>query len=799
MFLCWYAFIGHILFPSSKIRLGDTIDAQSFWLLNQPPKEVDEITIVAIDEASRKHLDMKWPWKRSVTAKLIENIAALSPQVIGLDIVFSGTSEKEQDDVLISALKAHPNTILGYTRMSGSQGRPNEQFTTTPTAVGFVDKPVDAGLIRNIITHDRDKAGELHLSLDIQLVKSYFGLGDEDIDVKKTGVSLGDELFIPAREKRTPLNYLTYPTDFRTVSASRVINNRVDPSDFENKIVLVGATDPLIHDEHPTILGTLPGVTILGNAVLMLVSERFLLPAPMGTGLILALVLGCTILIINKTFSILRATFLTVGLLVLAYLSFVLLRGVDIRLPYFLILLSGGTGFLAYNGHKYISLLFVTNKIKRQAILDPLTGMYTPRYFRLQLHERLKERQPLSLVAIRINNYQRLSVDLDFTEFKHLLKDIATLVLDGVNLHFSRASVSRLYPDTFGIESDEIVSNKFDLFWQDLLRRLRDVGVQMENEKASVIIKGAMIRKPKGRLDTEADPLSRMECLLKEAGKNSYVAENFSQVATEKTLATSRMDMLDFLSFDWDERNKELENYLKELIETNRQLNNLNWGALSALARTIDAKSTWTAGHSERVTHLAMIIGEAYGLDDYETERLHRGALLHDIGKIAIPASILDKPGKLTDQEYRTICEHPARGARILEPIEAYSDIIPLVRQHHERFDGKGYPDKVAGEDITKGARILAVADVYDALTSDRPYRQGMSHDRAITILREGRGTQFDPEVVDTFLSIAAASKIGTVSCSQQAGERVCYPKTPRAPREVSPQLSATTRVAHYY
>ena len=178
------------------------------------------------------------------------------------------------------------------------------------------------------------------------------------------------------------------------------------------------------------------------------------------------------------------------------------------------------------------------------------------------------------------------------------------------------------------------------------------------------------------------------------------------------------------------------------------ELDKLNWGTLTALARAVDAKSHWTAGHAERVTDLALKIGRTMGLGQEELKILHRGGLLHDIGKIGIHATILDKHDKLTDEEFQAIKEHPRIGARILEPIGAYGSVIPIVLQHHEWFNGKGYPAGLAGEAICLGARILAVADVFDSLTSDRPYRAGWEPERAATFIKEGAGGQFDPKVV---------------------------------------------------
>lgn len=187
------------------------------------------------------------------------------------------------------------------------------------------------------------------------------------------------------------------------------------------------------------------------------------------------------------------------------------------------------------------------------------------------------------------------------------------------------------------------------------------------------------------------------------------------------------------------------------------ELNQLNWGTIGALATAVDAKSPWTAGHSERVTRLSLDIGRAMGLDKQELELLHLGGLFHDIGKIAVPEVILDKPGRLTDEEFALIRTHPQAGARILAPISAYERIIPVVEQHHEWFNGEGYPHGLAGDGISLGGRILAVADVYDALISDRPYRAGWEHGRVLSHIVGRAWSQFDPLVVEALLTVVAS------------------------------------------
>jgi putative nucleotidyltransferase with HDIG domain len=186
------------------------------------------------------------------------------------------------------------------------------------------------------------------------------------------------------------------------------------------------------------------------------------------------------------------------------------------------------------------------------------------------------------------------------------------------------------------------------------------------------------------------------------------------------------------------------------------QLKELHWGTLVALARAIDAKSSWTAGHSEGVTAMALKIGREIGLSGDEIDVLHAGGLLHDVGKIGTPVHLLDKPGPLTPEERVQVQEHVMTGVRILGPLPGFEKYIPIVREHHEWFNGNGYPQGIAGENISFLARVLAVADVYDALISDRPYRMGMPLHKVETVIRDSSGTQFDPRVVDAFLRVLA-------------------------------------------
>ncbi len=176
----------------------------------------------------------------------------------------------------------------------------------------------------------------------------------------------------------------------------------------------------------------------------------------------------------------------------------------------------------------------------------------------------------------------------------------------------------------------------------------------------------------------------------------------------------------------------------------------------TSLASAIDAKDPYTKGHSTSVSRFSEALARAINLPEDEVERIKLGALLHDVGKIGIPENVLKKEGPLSDEEWAIMKQHPTIGAeKVLTPNPSLRDLIPIVKYHHERIDGKGYPEGLSNGDIPLAAKIVAIADTYHALISDRPYRRGMNIEKAISILKEGAGTQWDEDLVRTFIQIA--------------------------------------------
>lgn len=198
----------------------------------------------------------------------------------------------------------------------------------------------------------------------------------------------------------------------------------------------------------------------------------------------------------------------------------------------------------------------------------------------------------------------------------------------------------------------------------------------------------------------------------------------------------------------------EIKQINEKLEDSKEQLEQAYLDMVETLRYTVEAKDSYTRGHSDRVSEYSVLIGEKLGLPEDQIKTLRIGGLFHDIGKIGIPDSILLKPAKLTDDEYSQIKNHPSIGAHILGSAVIFKDIIPIVKHHHERYDGNGYPSRLKGEEIPYIARIAAVADTFDAMTSRRSYRGPIDIEHVKEEIKRCEGTQFDPKIAEAFLEI---------------------------------------------
>ncbi|MGN0715369.1 MAG: HD-GYP domain-containing protein [Anaerovoracaceae bacterium] len=209
----------------------------------------------------------------------------------------------------------------------------------------------------------------------------------------------------------------------------------------------------------------------------------------------------------------------------------------------------------------------------------------------------------------------------------------------------------------------------------------------------------------------------------------------------------------------YDDIQKKNEMYLKEIEDKNKEIKNMTLETITTIANIIDAKDEYTKGHSQRVAEYASAIARELGYSEEEINNIRYIALLHDIGKIGIPDSILKKPDRLTDDEFRIMKEHVDIGGNILKGNTFINELEKGAKYHHERYDGTGYTEGLKGEAIPRIARIIGVADAFDAMTSNRVYRASLSEEKVISELKKNSGSQFDPEITDVLLRIVKEQK----------------------------------------
>ena len=413
-------------------------------------------------------------------------------------------------------------------------------------------------------------------------------------------------------------------------------------------------------------------------------------------------------------------------------------------------LLSNYMGMYIHN----LQLLEQTNKF---ANTDTLTTLYTHRGFQEVLAKEIAKADdnstPLSVIMFDVNNITKINRELGHAKGDEVIKIIADKVKQNIK---NTDSAGRYGGDEIAVIMPETDTKNAKYMAEYITYCLSccfidDVGPV----KVSVGIA------------TYPDSAQDQEKLLLLAEQAMYI----SQAKGYKEGMSAIISTEDFNFWDDVAVNSFAEilakrhfengiNFEDELVKKINNVEILNHNNLmemvTSLAGAIDAKDPYTKGHSTSVSRYSEALARAINLPEPDVERIKIGAMLHDIGKIGIPENVLKKPGKLNDEEWEIMKQHPTIGAeKVLAPNEALREFIPIVKHHHERLDGNGYPDKLSGENIPLEARIVSVADAYHALVSDRPYRKGMPIEKACSILKQGAGVQWDSDLVRTFISIA--------------------------------------------
>ena len=413
--------------------------------------------------------------------------------------------------------------------------------------------------------------------------------------------------------------------------------------------------------------------------------------------------------------------------------------------------------FLANYLGMYIHNIRLLEQTNKYANTDTLTTLYTHRGFQEVLAKELVKARdnqtPLSVVMFDVNNITKINRELGHAKGDEVIKIIADKVKQNIK---NTDSAGRYGGDEIAVIMPETDTKNAKYMAEYITYSLSccfvdDVGPV----KVSVGVA------------TYPDCAQDQEKLLLLAEQAMYI----SQAKGYKEGMSAIISTEDFNFWDDVAVNSFAEilakrhfengiNFEDELVKKINNVDILNHNNLmemvTSLAGAIDAKDPYTKGHSTSVSRYSEALARAINLPEAEVERIKIGAMLHDIGKIGIPENVLKKPGKLNDEEWEIMKQHPTIGAeKVLAPNEALREFIPIVKHHHEKLDGSGYPDNLYGEQIPLDARIVSVADAYHALVSDRPYRKGMTIDKACKILQEGAGIQWDSDLVRAFITIA--------------------------------------------
>jgi len=389
----------------------------------------------------------------------------------------------------------------------------------------------------------------------------------------------------------------------------------------------------------------------------------------------------------------------------------------------------------------------LVNRLKDLSLKDIHTELYNYKYLMERLSSELARARrqvlALSLAMIDIDYFNSINELYGHKYGDVLLKEFARYLMKYVR---GTDIVTRYSGEEFIIimpDSDKDGAVKFaERLSEDIKKHVFDP----EGKRVKLKISIGIVSFPQDDIGTEYGFINLASKALLNAKESGGGA-----VAVLKTEAAESV-----IREGIQENTEKLK---EKLFEMEKDAKQIFLESIYAFAKTIEAKDNYTSEHGEDTALFVTEVGKRLNLFDKDMESLKHAAVLHDLGKIGIPDDILNKKGKLTDQEYEIIKKHPQIGAEIIRPIHFLKDIIPIILYHHERFDGLGYPAGLKGEEIPFSARIVAVADVYQALISDRPYRKAYTKENALEIIQRGAGTQFDPKIVETFMLVMGSKK----------------------------------------
>lgn len=656
----------------------------------------DKIAIMFIDKSTKDSLNIKGPFLPSFYLNLIKKIKENGVKLIVFDISISDFGDNPFQKKLLK--ESIESNVIYPVYPEADAITNNLVFPMNDSSypfLAYIGLPREKG--QNKVYAYYDVPGKRYFSLPLTAASFY-----ENAAVELIGNSIKiKDVFIPLiSENLFFVNYYkNKPQElFHEIKIEDFLNNTAKYKLLEDKIVIIGASGNIAHDKHHTPLGIQYGSEIFATVLKNILDNDFLFPVKTHYFVFYTLFLVLLQGIITSKKKPME------GLLITATLSSLVLL-----LSFFLF----KTAYVLHVSFPLLAVIF---------------NYLFIHFFRSKEVERL-----LNLHSNFIDEIDKTKI-LRKDSVKEWLEYTLELVCKSIKAHtgaiflFNKGEVD-FYCGVNAKKTDS--KGPVNVFIKEKISSIKEAQYilintgettlpeELQKNNIALVVLAGKEREVGVLMITKKKPYSFTEEELKEV----LMTAIFSGMFLENS----------FL----------VEMKKKSYIET-----------IFALANALEARDLYTSGHSQRVSDLSVEIAKKMGWGNENVAKIRNAGLLHDIGKIGIPEYVLGKTGSLTQEEFTLMKQHPAIGAKILKPIEEMKEIVPIILHHHEKFGGGGYPDGLKGEEIPLGARIIAVADTYDAITSDRPYRKGKSREEAIEEITKYANIQFDPKIVEKFLNL---------------------------------------------
>ncbi|MBL7070296.1 MAG: CHASE2 domain-containing protein [Candidatus Omnitrophica bacterium] len=702
---------------------------------------------VAVDDYSLNSVQHRWPWRRSTYARVLETLSREGVDTVGIDLAFIGESENPQDDILLGkALNESASAIVvGYYLGSdtGEAVLPLDLVRESPAILGMLNTPEDDdGELRRLRGYI-DAGDQRHYSFSVQMSAAFLKQDPERIISS-----------IPLRDDHTfNINFLLKHKDILEVSFYDLLTNldKLKQLHGENflsgSLVMVYPEARILDDIYETPVGQMPGGIIHLNGIANIASQHFLRDNIIWL-IVFSLISFILIFYILSNFGFISGAVFTTGVLIFNFWGAILLSLGGMRYNYSFPVLFNTSFFFFGSLFKYSFFLAQIIKIKNKATLDPLRNLFTLRYFyyRLGLEARnIYFRKDIFLVLVYLESFQDALSEMPSVQIKSFWQKISTIISSSGRF-WSVYSQEKVAGCVVGYRRN--IDQEMNYLKAKLQDALSAKGIRVEVKiaytkfKRSYPLRDALSFLSECAEDQDAPVRQINEDDLEDSFKYSH---------TEKIKAGHFLDSFDQ---DIEDRNRELLSLIDRLNKEHSKTREAFFQIITSLVNALEAKDKYTQGHSDRVSGYALMIAEKLGWSVEQKENLKKAALLHDLGKIGIPDTILHKKGSLNEEEYRAIKKHGIISVKILKPLREMEEVLPWILHHHERWDGKGYPDALSGEAIPEAAQIIALADVFDALTTGRDYKKAFSVQKAIEEIKNNMGTQFSPTIAVVFLKI---------------------------------------------